>query len=182
MGALEVLRTEHALIRQYLDNLYLALEKLQRGESPPREFFEKAVDFSRGFVDKHHHFKEEHLMFTWLAGRKKGEFDGPIDTLRYQHERSRSHVAMISEALDGYAAGREDRVSDVIENLGAYIAMLRQHIHREDHVFYPLVREELSLSNDKDLLDAFNKENQKAGDRFPEESRSLVESMGALLV
>jgi hemerythrin-like domain-containing protein len=72
MKALKILRDEHALIRQYLDNLALASEKLERGERPPKEFFEKAVDFSRQFVDKHHHFKEEHIIFTWLAQRKKG--------------------------------------------------------------------------------------------------------------
>ena len=67
MDALEILRGEHALIRQYLDNLSFAAEKIERGERPPKEFFEKTVEFARTFVDKHHYFKEEHLMFTWLA-------------------------------------------------------------------------------------------------------------------
>ena len=67
MDAMNILRSEHALIRQYLDNLSLASQQLEAGERPAREVFEKAVDFSKRFVDKHHHFKEEHIMFTWLG-------------------------------------------------------------------------------------------------------------------
>ena len=182
MDAMEILRSEHALIRQYLDNLSFAAEKIERGERPPKEFFEKAVEFARTFVDKHHHFKEEHLMFTWLAQQKRGEFDGPIDSLRFQHERGRTYVTEIATSIGGYAEGRDDKTTILLESLAAYIAMLRQHIHKEDHVFYPMVKDELSESEDKVLLDQFNKENEKAGEDFLFESRELVLAMGGMLV
>ncbi len=83
---------------------------------------------------------------------------------------------------EGYAEGRDDKTTILLENLAAYIAMLRQHIHREDHVFYPMVRKELSESEDKVLLDQFNKENEKAGEDFLYDSRELVLGMGGLLV
>ncbi len=182
MNPLEILRTEHALIRQYLDNLAYATEKLERGEQPPKEFFEKAVQFARTFVDKHHHFKEEHLMFTWLAQEKKGVFDGPIDALRFQHERGREHISQISESLPGYAEGKEDKVTTLLENLAAYISMLRQHIHREDHFFYPLVSDQLSESESQTMLEEFEKEDRKSGEDYLEKSRDLVLLMGAGLV
>ena len=168
MDAMNVLRGEHALIRQYLDNLSLALQQLESGERPAREVFEKAVDFSKRFVDKHHHFKEEHIMFTWLAQRKKGEFDASIDTLRFQHERGRHLVSMITSALDGYEKGQEDKVLSLVENTAAYVALLRHHIHREDHVFYPMVKQELAEADNQDLLKAFDEENQKAASGFVE--------------
>lgn len=37
MQPLEILRNEHGLIRQYLDNLALAAEKPQEDEHPPKE-------------------------------------------------------------------------------------------------------------------------------------------------
>lgn len=182
MDAMDILRSEHALIRQFLDNLGFAAEKLERGERPPKEFFEKAVDFSRHFVDKHHHFKEEHVMFTWLAQKKRGDFDGPIDALRFQHERGRSHVTEIADALSGYAEGREDKTTALLENVAAYIAVLRQHIHREDHVFYPMVREELSESEGKEMVDSFHEADQKSGQGYYDKYRDLVLSMGGMLV
>lgn len=181
MDPLEVLNAEHALIRQYLDKLAYATEKLERGEQPPKEFFDKAVQFARTFVDKHHHFKEEHVMFTWLAQQKTGVFDGPVDALRYQHERSRQRISQISESLAGYAEGEEEKVTVLLENLASYISMLRQHIHREDHFFYPLVRKQLSESESRIMLEEFEKADRKAGKDFLEQSRNLVLSMGSSL-
>lgn len=82
MTPVEILVEEHALIRQGLDNLSLAIEKLEEGEKPPAEFFEAAIRFARTFSDKFHHFKEEYLMFTRLAERNNGAIDAQIDALR----------------------------------------------------------------------------------------------------
>ncbi len=47
MDAIELLVNEHGLIRQYLDNLSVAAEKLESGERPSAEFFKKAMDFAK---------------------------------------------------------------------------------------------------------------------------------------
>ena len=52
MKPLETLTNEHGLIRQFLDNLALAAEKIEDGLYPPREFFDKGVEFARVFADK----------------------------------------------------------------------------------------------------------------------------------
>ena len=92
MGPIEKLTEEHGLIRQYLDSLSMAVSKIESGEYPPREFFEKAVGFARDFTDKFHHFKEEYVLFLQLAQRKGGLLDGQIESLRHQHERGRNHL------------------------------------------------------------------------------------------
>lgn len=181
MKALEILGREHGLIRQYLDNLTFAVEKLERGERPPKEFFEEAVQFARSFVDKYHHFKEEHIMFGQLAQKKGGEFDGPIEALRHQHERGRNHIAEIAASIEGFAEGREIKMTSMLENLAAYVSLLRQHIHREDHVFYPMVEQELAGSDDDILAEAFEEESQKAGADLLEQNRELVLAMGTRL-
>ena len=42
MKPLEILRNEHGLIRHFLDNLALAVEKIQKAENPPSKFFENS--------------------------------------------------------------------------------------------------------------------------------------------
>ena len=54
MQALGRLYMEHGLIRQYLENLGYALDRLERGDRPPKEFFEQTVAFAREFVDEYH--------------------------------------------------------------------------------------------------------------------------------
>ena len=181
MDAIEILVNEHGLIRQFVDNLSMAAEKLETGEQPPRQFFEKALEFGRNFTDRFHHFKEEYVMFAQLAQKKRGVLDGQIDSLRHQHERGRNFITEISNSLDGYARGNEIHTTSLLENLAAYISLLRHHIHREDHIFYPMVKEEFSENEGQDLLRLFEKEDQKAGGKTFENSQKLVHEMAALL-
>ena len=182
MGPLEALRNEHGLIRQFLDNLALAVAKLEDEERPPKEFFEKAVEFARTFADTFHHFKEEHVMFVRLAQKKSGAIDAQIEALRHQHERGRNFIAAISESLDGYAAQQPIPTSRILENSAAYVSLLRNHIHKEDHVFFPLAQEELSGEEIEQLQAEFEKAGDKSGANTFEKSHKLVVDMGSMLV
>ena len=182
MRPMEVLRNEHGLIRQYLDNLALAVGMLEDGERPPREFFEKAVQFARAFPDGLHHFKEELVLFVRLAQKHGGEIDGRIDALRQQHERARNHIAAVDAALEGYGAEEPIPTSDLIENVAAYIAMLRNHIHIEDHVFFPMAQEKLTAEEEEQLHVEFDRARQKAGEDAFELNHALVVEMGSMLV
>jgi hemerythrin-like domain-containing protein len=181
MDPLEILSNEHGLIRQYLDNLSLAAEKLEEGGRVPREFFEKAVDFSRTFTDKFHHFKEEHVLFMRLAQRKQGAVDAEIEALRLQHERGRSIVTGIADALDGYEKGDTINSARLIENLAAYTSLLRHHIHKEDHIFYPMAREELTDQDEQELVKEFDNAREKSGGIAFEEAHKAVVDMGSIL-
>ncbi len=177
----EVLAGEHNLIRQALDNFSLAVEKMENGERPPKEFFETVVNFSRTFSDKFHHFKEEHLMFNTLAQKKEGAIDAQIDSLKHQHERGRDLVTVVDKSIDGYSRGEESQSMDLLESLASYISLLRHHIHREDYVFYPLVDKELSQEEQAALLSEFKKEEAKLGGNTYQECEKLVKEMGTLL-
>jgi len=178
MKPTEILVEEHELIRRALESMRLAVKRLEGGERPPVEFFEKAVKFTRDFSDKFHHYKEEYLMFGRLAQKKNGELDAQIDALRFQHDRGRDLISAISNALDGYAHNEDAGTTIVLENLAAYIAMLTHHIHREDKVFYPLVDITLSEEDQSYLKEEFLKEEEKFGGSIFEDSEKLVREMG----
>ncbi len=181
MNILQSLAHEHRLIRQYLDNLAFAAERLEHGQRPPKEFFENAVLFAREFVDGYHHFKEEHQMFVMLAQKVKGKHDAAIEALRYQHERSRALVNAISEALPGYHAGSERDALVILENTASFGALLRQHINREDSVFYPMAKKELSTEDQERLLAEFRRADEKSGADCFEKNEERVLKMAALL-
>jgi hemerythrin-like domain-containing protein len=183
MDAIEILVNEHVLIKKFLDNLSIASVKLQTGERPPKEFFEKAVEFARNYADKFHHIKEEYSMFARLS-QKKGddELAGQIDALRYQHERGRSFIKEISNSLDGYSGGNDISATTILENMAAYVSLLSHHIHREDYIFFPMVKKELSENELRSLLELFEKEDQKAGGKsFENGHKKLVREMAKLL-
>jgi serine/threonine protein kinase len=178
---IEILTREHSLIREFLDNLAIAANMLETGDRPPPAFFEKALQFARQFADKFHHLKEEHVMFAQLAQKKGGSLDGPIEALRHQHERGRNFVKEISNSLAGYVKGEETALVTLLENLVGYTHLLRHHIHKEDHQFFPAAKEAFSDDEMKGLAELFRREDEKSGGGICEVYQKLVQEMALLL-
>ena len=181
MNPLETLANEHGLIRQFLDNLTLAADKIERGQRPSEAFFEKAMDFARTFADTFHHFKEEHVLFVRLAEKRQGEIDAQLETLRFQHERGRELINGIGEALEGYAAQDAMKTTDLLEKVTAYAALLRHHIHIEDHVFYPMARKALTAEEMQKVGQEFAAQRDKQGTDTFERCHKLVVDMGSII-
>lgn len=182
MKATDILIREHDLILRALENLAGARDQIENGQSPPKEFFKKALWLLREFADKFHHFKEEYLMFGLLALKKEGAFDGPIGALRYQHDRCRKCINEMTQSLNGYVDGDNIAITSLLENLAAYVSLLRRHIHEEDYTFFPMAVKELSKEEEEILMKQFKKEGEKLGDqKFYNKCDKLIDEMDALL-
>ena len=181
MDPLDTLSNEHGLIRQFLDNLTMAADHIENGRRPSTAFFEKAVEFGRGFADGYHHFKEEHVLFVRMAQKKRGEVDAQLDALRHQHERGRELLNGISRSLEGYAAQDPSKTVDLLENMAAYGSLLRHHIHTEDHLFYPMARKTLTAEEFEQVAQEFGKEHERHGGDAFERNHKLVVDMGSII-
>lgn len=181
MHPLETLSNEHGLIRQFLDVMSMAAEKIENGQRPSQAFFEKGVEFARTFADHYHHFKEEHVLFVQLAMKKQGEVDAQLETLRYEHERGRSLITGIETAVPGYAEGDPIKTGELLENVAAYGSLLRHHIHVEDHVFYPMARKTLTEQEFETINEEFDKQHEKHGRDTFEKCHKTVVDMGSIV-
>lgn len=182
MPVFDILLNEHRLIRRYLDNAQVVLDLISENKLPDKKFFELGLEFSRLFSDKYHHYKEEYELFMLLAMKKEGKIDGQITSLRDQHERARNFTSEISNSIEGYSKGEERHIYKIAEYLGYYIVMLRQHINREDHTFYPLAKAALSDDEIKDIEGAFDRADKKFGADFFDKNESMVKKMEAVLL
>lgn len=178
MTALDKLKDDHKLIRRYLDNLLLAHDFLVEREEVPVSVFEKTLDFSKNFMNKYHHHREEYILFLKLAEKKGGSIDPQIVSLRDQHERSRNLVSQIKEALRGYKSGDEVAGARLAENVGYYVSLERQHVNRENHVFYPMAKEAFSDEEMAEFDAEFKKIEEKQSDAFSK-GVTTVESIEA---
>jgi hemerythrin-like domain-containing protein len=180
--SISLLKSEHRLILEQLDNLSRARQGLEEGSRPPGEFFESAVVFAREFADRFHHFKEEFLLFGMLARNQEGRLDAEIGALRYQHERCREAMATIEQALPAYGSGDEIAATLLAMGLSVYVTLLRRHIFLEDDVFFPLAAKMLTDEDDAELLKHFAEaQEQPSGRDFMADWRRQVAAMGALL-
>ena len=181
MKVINILVNEHAIIKEFLSVLSTGVKKIIANENPPREFFEKAMTFSRDYADTHHHFKEEYIMFKLLANKKEGAIDGEISKLRKQHENYRDYLSEVSAALTGYENKLNEPTRLVHRNLSEYIQSLRDHIEMEEKHFYPMAQKTISVEEQEALLQEFDKYEEKAGEGFNEKYKSLVKEMSELI-
>jgi hemerythrin-like domain-containing protein len=181
MKAIEILIEEHRLISEGLELLTTAAEKIVRGQNPPKEFFEKAVAFTRNFTNEFHHYKEEIVMFGLLAQKHEGAIDAEIERLRSQHQALHNFMNEISYSLDAYSQGSDSETRKLHRNLSDYINVLRSHIAAENRIFYPMVARTLTDDEKAHLLAEFEQYAAKAGPGTLKEYGELVAEMGELV-
>ena len=130
-----------------------AVEAVIRGEGDefPQEFFEKAFDFFPTFADKCHHAKEEAHLFPLLEARGVPRKGGPIGCMLSEHEAGRAHVGAVREALKLTAEGDGDARETVRREAMAYVALLRQHIEKENTILFPAGDQHMT-AEDKEAL------------------------------
>lgn len=181
MNPIETVSNEHGLLRQFCDNLDMACAKIAEGTRPSRAFFEKSLAVARQFADGYHHFKEEHILFVQLAQKQRGKIDAQLGALRNQHERSRELVTTMAAALDGYEAEVEADTEQLVEAAKEYSQLLRDHIHREDHVFLPQAQNVLTKSELEVIKREFDAQREKrGGDAFERYHKEIVD-LGSIL-
>lgn len=158
MEMLMKLTQEHVHILQGINCLETARDALEKNKYPPVDFFETAVLFFTEYADRLHHYKEEYLLFNFLASKKGSSIDLEMGSLRYQHELNRQCIKKMKNSLKGYENNSEIAVTTLLENIVAYISILKRHIYREERLFFPMVETELSENEKTRLKKQFDEE------------------------
>lgn len=181
MEAIQILVAEHVLIKDFLNQMEIACDKIIQNQPIPREFFEKSLKFAREFADSYHHYKEEYVMFARLAQKNDGAIDAEVELLRNQHEQGRNHLQNIAASLNGYCDALNEPTRRLHRNLEDYVKMLRPHIHVEDVVFYPMVERVFSDDEGADLLKEFSRYGEKHNPNEMEDKKRLLAEISAFL-
>ncbi len=183
MKITQILIDEHIMILKGLSFLRIARDMIENNQHPSKVFFQKAVFFFRNYADKYHHYKEEFLMFGFLAQKREGQLDLEIGSLRHQHEIGRQSLTKLEKSLNGYEMKNEIAITSLLENLASFISILSRHIYREDHLFFPMVEKELSKGDKELLKKQFQLEEDALKIRNPvEESLELLNKMEQLII
>ncbi len=138
MIAIDILMEEHRLIEVVLDNLETAANRLEADQEIEVEYFLLAADFIAGFADGCHHSKEEDILFSELQRHTEAEGVGPVEMMLEEHEQGRRYTQDFRSAAENLIDGDLDAKNDLIDNVLAYIDLLREHINKEDTVLYPM--------------------------------------------
>jgi hemerythrin-like domain-containing protein len=129
--------------------------KVLSGEEVQYEEFYKIIDFVRNYADKHHHGKEETMLFNRMM-----EELGPTAEklvrhgMLVEHDLGRLHMQELEMAVKQVLDGNDEARLDIIANAISYTHLLHRHIQKEDDVVYKFAQNKL----DKETLERLNHE------------------------
>lgn len=149
MRPTEILSSEHRVIEQVLD----CLEALAgRARDEGRLDVERAgivLEILRTFADRCHHGKEEERLFPMLVARGMSTHLGPIAVMLDDHRSGREHIGRMAEACAKADTAR------FVPAAEGYVALLRDHIAKEDGVLFPMAESMLDEAAREVLLESF---------------------------
>lgn len=155
-----ILKTEHRVIERVLS----ALETFAAQERVDADAFRSAIDFLRNFADGCHHAKEENELFPRMEAAGIPRDGGPIGCMLDEHTQGRALIRSMADSLDAAARGDAAARSTLRAAATEYCSLLRRHIWKEDNVLFDLADRTLSSSDQKALLDGFDRTEHEQAD------------------
>lgn len=152
MNSIELMVEEHKYIQRMLVVMRKNCFKVLKGEKVDYNDFFLMIDFVRNYADKHHHGKEEELLFNRMMNEQ-----GPIAEklvrhgMLVEHDLGRLHMQELEIALHNVIGGNEESKLDVIANAISYTHLLIRHIDKEDKVVYKFAENGLSRETLEDI-------------------------------
>lgn len=145
MDAIELMVQEHTHIKRMLKVMRNMCLRVLNNETIDYDDFYKAIDFVRNYADKHHHGKEEAVLFKKM-GDELGErvSKGPVAGMLVEHDFGRLYMQNLEAAVEKYKNGDKDARLDIIGNAVGYADLLNRHIDKEDSVIYTFARRALN--------------------------------------
>lgn len=167
MDGIALMVEEHKNIKRMLKVIRRACLGVINGKDINFDDFEKMIDFVRNYADKHHHGKEEKILFNKMVDEIGGAAEKLVKFgMLVEHDFGRMYMRDLEEALGKVKNGDEEAKLDVIANAVSYTNLLSRHIDKEDNVAYPFAKREFcegTLEKINIECNSFEEEENKAG-------------------
>ena len=153
--ALRILSDEHQNILKVIDALLKECDSLQSGKKIDKGFFNKTIEFVRGYADKFHHAKEEDILFVELSKDEIQMRCNPIQQMLHEHDLGRDFIKELEKGIE------DNNKDKIIENARGYAQLLQEHIFKEDNILYPMADEALNKNAKNGMLKRFKQVEQR---------------------
>lgn len=171
MTPTEQLKEEHEGIGLMLTILEKICAKMEAKEKVDQGHLEEIADFFKIFVDQCHHGKEEELLFPAIIPMER-KF---ISILLGEHSQGRSYLRAMGQGLTRMKKFDGSAPTEYAANAQKYIALMTQHIQKENDVLFPMLDKLLSNKKQGDLVDGFEDlERKKIGEGTHEKFHKLL--------
>lgn len=163
MKATDILVEEHRIILKMLQCLEKIADEGEEKGKLNSETARRAIDFLRNFADGCHHAKEEDRLFVVMQEHGVPKEGGPIGVMLMEHDDGRRFVRGMAQAIDGAAQGNQEAIKNFSENAHNFVALLTNHINKEDNILFPMASQVLAHQSADSLLSDFERIEAEAG-------------------
>jgi hemerythrin HHE cation binding domain protein len=155
----EILMAEHENIVRFADVMKIKCCNVLEGEVVDTKLFREAIDFVRNYADKHHHGKEEQILFERMLAKL-----GPVAEklvkmgMLVEHDLGRLYMTELEAALNRYDENKNtENKLDILTNMTGYIDLIKRHAGKENAVVFSFADRSLT-DEDKAYVDQKTKE------------------------
>ncbi len=175
MKATAQLIEEHEGILLMLRILNKVCDRLEAGALVSADHLASILEFLQVFADQCHHGKEEDLLFPAMEAAGVPRQGGPIGVMLHEHTLGRGYIRGMGEALASYQAGAPGAAASFAQHARHYIALLTQHIEKENNVLFPMADRHLPAAKQEELFEGFEAiERERIGVGKHEEFHELL--------
>lgn len=144
--AIDVLMSEHDNILRMVEVVRSMCAGILDGAPVVDEDFRRIIQFVRNYADKHHHGKEEAVLFDEMMQRLGQVAVNVIQHgMLVEHDLGRLFITELEAALDRYQVSSSTRDKlDIITNVCSWAALLERHITKENDTVFQFARRALA--------------------------------------
>jgi len=157
MKATENLMEEHESIKLMLNVMEKIAENIGNNKGLWVPHFEKILKFIKGFADQCHHGKEENILFPALYKKEMSREDGPLGIVLHEHHHGREIIQHLSKVFEEYKNNNYKAANEIMQDVFAYVQLLRTHIEMENTVLFILADKLLNNEEQNVLYEELKK-------------------------
>lgn len=137
LESIRIMVEEHENIRRMLNIIREISYRIMTLGEFDIEDIPRIIDFVRTYADKHHHGKEENILFeTMNKTIEKLAKSGAITGMYIEHDLGRLYMGNLEKAVNRYKNGDDRGRLDIIANAISYADLLDRHIEKENTAMY----------------------------------------------
>lgn len=182
MYSVDLMVMEHDNILRLIHIVKKVCCQLIQGSEVNDEDFRNMIDFIRNYADKHHHGKEEEILFAEMTNHL-GQMGTKLiqNGMLVEHDLGRRFIMDLETALNQYQdEPKAEYKLEIVANAVGYANLLIRHIDKENQVIYPYAQRSLEssvLESVDERVKVFEKDatTQKVQDKYLEILKELEE-------
>ena len=157
MKTIDDLRSEHDAIGQMIDRFEAEIEAAVECGVIDADAIDQLLVFFEEQVDRHHHGKQERVLFPRLLTRAHGQEAELVRPLIYDYASEREMLALMRCELEAASYGEPNSLAALVRQGRRFVARQRRCSCYEETVVFPLAARVLSPRDDAALGNGFRR-------------------------